>query len=51
MTYKVVFRDGEREKVIIGQTDFLDPDLLKIVCKDGKTIYVNKNKIIWMREL
>lgn len=51
MTFKVVFHDQHREKVVIGTVDSTDTDLLKITCRDGITIYVNKKNIVFMREL
>lgn len=51
MPFKVVFRDDYREKVAVGTVDFTDPDLVKVTCRDGVTIYINKRNIVFMREL
>lgn len=51
MPFKVVFHDDNREKVVWGIVDSTDADLLKITCRDGKNIYVNKKNIVYMREL
>lgn len=48
--YKIVFNDNG-DKRVDGDCDFSDPNLLKITVDDGRVLYVNKAKIIFIREL
>lgn len=51
--YKIVFKDGDAQKLIFGYPDFKtnDPTLLKIDTDQGNTVYINKESIIFMKEL
>lgn len=51
--YKIVFKDASCEKVIFGYPDFKtdDPTLLKVKGEEGNTIYINKESIVFMKEL
>jgi len=49
--FKVLFRDREAEKVIIGDVDTSDAVLVKIHTQRGDTVFVNKTAIIFMKEL
>ena len=47
---KVVFNDNG-DKRVDGETDVSDPNLVKVLCDDGRTVYIAKSKIIFIREL
>ena len=50
--YKIVFKDHETEKVVFGDTDpDNDNTLLKVFSDNGNLIYINRENIIFMREL
>jgi len=48
---KIVFTDGNVEKVVRGKAEFID-DFLKVISEDtGKEVYIQKSHIVFMREL
>ena len=47
--FKIVFRDGEYDKVVNGTIDDSDPDFIKVNAYDG-IIFINKKHVIFMRE-
>ena len=51
--YKIVFKDGNSQKLIFGYPDFEvnDPTLLKVNTDQGNVVYINKETIIFMKEL
>ena len=49
--YKIVFKDGDNEKVIFGDVDLSDPNLVKVDTDQGNTIFINKVAIIFIKEL
>jgi len=49
--FKVLFKDRETEKVIIGDVDTTDAVLVKIRTQNGDTFFVNKTAIVFMKEL
>jgi len=46
---KVVFKDGDRQKVVHGYVSDLDQDLIKVSSFDGD-IYIGKKSIIFIRD-
>ena len=48
--YKVVFKDGDAEKRIFGDAEFIDP-FVKVISDQGNTVYINKDNIVFMKEL
>lgn len=50
--YKIVFDDNGNTKTVFGDIDPDTPDvLLKVFSDNGNLIYINKQDIIFMREL
>ena len=51
--YKIVFKDGDTQKLIFGYPDFKvkDPTLLKVDTDRGNVVYINKESIVFMKEL
>ena len=50
--YKIVFNDQGTEKVVFGDTDpDTDNSLLKVFSDNGNLIYINRESIVFMREL
>ena len=49
--YKIVFKDGEREKVIFGFPDFNSDSLLKVKTDKENTVYINKSQIVFIKEI
>jgi len=50
--YKIVFKDGDREKLIFGYPDLNNNnELLKVNTDKGNTVYINRSNIIFMKEL
>lgn len=51
--YKIVFKDAGFEKVIFGYPDFKvdDPTLLRVETDRGNTVYINKESIVFMKEI
>lgn len=47
---KVVFKDGNFEKRVFGIVSF-ENGLVKIETDQGNTIYINKDNIIFIKEL
>jgi len=48
---KVVYNDQGVTKRFDGEIDLSDPNLVKIIVDDGRTIYVNKANILFIKEL
>ena len=48
---KVVFDDQGATKRVDGEVDVSDSELIKITVDDGRIIYVNKKKILFIKEL
>jgi hypothetical protein len=48
--YKIVFNDREIDKCLFGEVEFEGP-LIKVLTERGNIVYVNKNNIIFMKEL
>jgi len=48
--YKVVFKDGDREKLVFGKITF-ENDLVKVDCDLGNTVYINRANIIFIKEI
>ena len=46
---KVVFKDGDRNKVAIGSVSF-ENGFVKVVDRNGHTILINKEHIIFIRD-
>lgn len=46
---KVVFKDGNRTKVALGDASFED-GFVKLITMDGHTLYINKEQIVFMKE-
>ena len=47
---KVVFKDGERDKVAKGIVEF-EKDFVKVIDKDNKTIYINNANVVFMKDI
>lgn len=47
---KVVFKDGDRNKVVIGQASFQN-GFVKVLCDSGTTLLINKEHIVFMKEV
>ena len=48
--FKVVFRDESNEKCIYGDVTFEDT-LIKVLGDEGNLVYINKNSIVFMKEI
>ena len=46
---KVVFKDGNRNKVVVGQASFQN-GFVKVLCDSGINILINKEHIVFMKE-
>ena len=46
---KVVFKDGARTKVAVGDATFED-GFVKLITTEGNTLYINKEYIVFMKE-
>ena len=50
--YKVVFVDsGSTKRIDAAAVDVSDSDLVRITTDDGRTLFVNKSKIVFIKEL
>lgn len=50
--YKIVFKDGDFEKLIFGWPEITDNDpLIKVKTDRGNVFYIQKSSIIFMKEL
>jgi hypothetical protein len=50
--FKVVFVDsGSSKRIEALKVDVSDSDLVKITTEDNRTLFVNKNKIVFIKEL
>lgn len=47
---KVVFKDGNRNKVVVGQASFQN-GFVKILCDSGTTMLINKEHVVFMKEV
>jgi hypothetical protein len=48
---KVVFDDQGCTKRLDGEVEVSDSELVKITVDDGRVLWVNKNKILFIKEL
>lgn len=46
---KIVFKDGARTKVAVGDATFKD-GFVKLNTTEGNTLYINKEYIVFMKE-
>ena len=49
--YKIVFLDGDQEKIIYGYIDISDSELIRIKSDQGNTVFVNKKNVVFLKEL
>jgi hypothetical protein len=48
---KVIFEDQGCTKRVDDIVDMSDPNLVKITVDDGRVLFVNKSKILFIKEL
>jgi len=48
--FKIVFTDAGNDKVVYGYVSF-ENDLIKVVTEDNHTLFINKDKITFMKEV
>lgn len=50
--YKIVFKDGDTQKLIFGYPDFETADpLIKVNTDQGNIVYIQRSNVIFMKEL
>jgi len=47
---KVVFKDGDQDKVAKGSVEF-EKDFVKVTDRNNKTIYINNSNVVFVKDI